>query len=126
MANRILLNTERFAVSIPGQNVLTATPTNLIFDSKLGEFGGVFMTGTLTGSGQKIINFGRTLAKAPVIWCMARKAGTSTWYGLGSIYADGYGADGVNLEAGTTTTQARIYGEGCDLIRYVIFTIGAS
>ena len=51
MANRVVLDSTRLSISQPGFDVLTAGPSNMIFDSRFGEYGGVFMTGHATGYG---------------------------------------------------------------------------
>ena len=122
MANRVILESARLSISQPGFDVLTAGPSNMIFDSRFGEYGGVFMTGHATGY-TITIPFGRTLPRAPVVWAAGRSG--STWVQVGYYEGDHNSPNGISC--GATTTEAIIYNMGGhDLIRYAIFNIGAS
>jgi len=64
MANRVLIDSNGIKVSKPGQNVLTATNQNLIFDSSKVRTGQIYAGGTNLNLGDSSSNFLTTSSKA--------------------------------------------------------------
>ena len=64
MANRVLIDSNGIKVSKPGQNVLTATNQNLIFDSSKARTGQIYAGGANLNLGDSSSNFLTTSSKA--------------------------------------------------------------
>jgi len=64
MANRVVIDSNGIKVSKPGQNVLTATNQNLIFDSSKVRTGQIYAGGTNLNLGDSSSNFLTTSSKA--------------------------------------------------------------
>ena len=64
MANRVLIDSNGIKVSKPGQNVLTATNQNLIFDSSKVRTGQIYAGGSNLNLGDSSSNFLTTSSKA--------------------------------------------------------------
>ena len=64
MANRVVIDSNGIKVSKPGQNVLTATNQNLIFDSSKARTGQIYAGGANLNLGDSSSNFLTTSSKA--------------------------------------------------------------
>jgi len=64
MANRVVIDSNGIKVSKPGQNVLTASNQNLIFDSTKARTGQIYAGGTNLNLGDSSSNFLTTSSKA--------------------------------------------------------------
>ena len=64
MANRVVIDSNGIKVSKPGQNVLTATNQNLIFDSSKVRTGQIYAGGTNLNLGDSSSNFLTTSSKS--------------------------------------------------------------
>lgn len=124
MANRILLDNQRLSISLPGYDVLTTSISNMIFDSRYGEFSGVIMTGTTSGA-NVTIPFGRTLPRVPVVWVATdRGGGVYTQQGIEVSTANTNSNGGITAYA--TNSEMKISNTYSGTIRYIVFSVGAT
>lgn len=132
MTDRVLLDQNRVSISRAGKDVKTVGISDMIWDSRANEYGAVFMTGTINPDPevgyQVIIPFGRTLARIPYVWVMGRESSTNTWMQFGANFDNNNGSltvTGVTAYASTTQVKINMWST-FDVVRYVVFNIGAA